>query len=240
MFVLPLLVATLLAVAVPAAAADPVLPVGEAQGVRIKRERGALVVVFTREAAPLYRLIAGRVVRVICTDLRVGADAWLHSGSASGGGGVRASKRRRPLRTGDLTRGLDFCRVWRAHRLIVSVPLSQAGAVHLDEEAKAATLLAVLFFGLEHDGGRGSERFHAPAELVTLFEAHKPRIGFHAVVLASPADTPPAGSVGYWSDGKRRAASVIVSASGRRLFVELAEDDVLHTNVARYIYSDRD
>ena len=151
---LPLLVATLLAVAVPGAAAGPVLPVGEAQGVRIKRERGALVVVFTREAAPLYRLVAGKVVRVICTDLR--ADDGIRLGvteSASGGGGVRASKRRRPLRTGDLTRGLDYCRVWlakrtvrrrRVHRvygerLIVSVPLTQAGAVHLDEEAKAWT-----------------------------------------------------------------------------------------------------
>ena len=252
---LPLLVATLLAVAVPGAAAGPVLPVGEAQGVRIKRERGALVVVFTREAAPLYRLVAGKVVRVICTDLR--ADDGIRLGvteSASGGGGVRASKRRRPLRTGDLTRGLDYCRVWlaertvrrrRVHRvygerLIVSVPLTQAGAVHLDEEAKAWTLWGVLFSGLAQDTPGGSERFRTPAELVDAFEALEPSIGFNAIPLASPVDTPPAGSVGYWSDGERHAASVTVSASGRRLFLEVADDEVLHTNVARYIYGNRE
>ena len=49
--------------------------------------------------------------------------------------------------------------------------------------------------------------------------------------LASPADTPPPGRIGYYSDGALHVAVVIVSGSGRRLFIELEPDDVLHTNV---------
>jgi hypothetical protein len=55
------------------------------------------------------------------------------------------------------------------------------------------------------------------------------------VALASPADTPPPGSVGYYSDGARHAAAVVLSAAGRRLFVEVDADDVLRTNVAMYL-----
>jgi hypothetical protein len=53
--------ATFLALAVSwAPAAEAQLPVGEAEGVRIVRERGALVVVFTSRATGLYRRIAGK------------------------------------------------------------------------------------------------------------------------------------------------------------------------------------
>jgi hypothetical protein len=54
--------------------------------------------------------------------------------------------------------------------------------------------------------------------------------------MASPSETPPAGSVGYYSDGGEHAAAVVVSEAGRRLFVELDAGDVLHTNVAKYLY----
>ena len=57
------------------------------------------------------------------------------------------------------------------------------------------------------------------------------------VALASAGETPPAGAVGYWSDGARRVAVAVLSASGRRLFIEFSEDDVLRTNVAGYIYT---
>ena len=55
--------------------------------------------------------------------------------------------------------------------------------------------------------------------------------------LASPADTPPPGTVGYYSDGAEHAAAVTLSAAGRRLFIEVDADDVLRTNVARYLYA---
>ena len=55
------------------------------------------------------------------------------------------------------------------------------------------------------------------------------------MALTSPSDTPPPGSVGYYSDGAQHAAAVVLSAAGRRLFVEVDADDVLRTNVARYL-----
>ncbi|HYN52124.1 MAG TPA: hypothetical protein VES62_14470, partial [Thermoleophilaceae bacterium] len=58
------------------------------------------------------------------------------------------------------------------------------------------------------------------------------------VALATPADTPAAGQVGYYSDGNERVAAVILSRSARRLFIEFEPDDVLRTNVADFIFGD--
>jgi hypothetical protein len=68
-----LLVAALLAVPATAGAQAP-LPVGEADGVRIVRERGAIVVVFTSSAKKLWRRVAGRRVSVYCTEFLEGRD----------------------------------------------------------------------------------------------------------------------------------------------------------------------
>ena len=65
--VVALLLATALA-GLTAPAAGAKLPVGEADGVRIIRVKGAIVVVFTPQAAKLYRRIAGRQVSVFCTE----------------------------------------------------------------------------------------------------------------------------------------------------------------------------
>jgi hypothetical protein len=57
------------------------------------------------------------------------------------------------------------------------------------------------------------------------------------VALQSPTDTPPAGSIGY-SDGAQHVATVVLSATGRRLFLEYDVDDVIRTNAVGYIYGD--
>ena len=80
-----LLAAALGALTAPAAGAK--LPVGEADGVRIIRVKGAIVVVFTPQAAKLYRRIAGRQVSVFCTEA-------VDQGYNSGGLTQRAPKRR--------------------------------------------------------------------------------------------------------------------------------------------------
>jgi hypothetical protein len=215
------------------------LPVGEADGVRIVRERGAIVVVFTERAARLYRRIGGKQVSVLCTEFTA-------DGINSGGGNLRAPKRRRPLRTGDLTRGMDHCRVWLDARtvrrnglrqrlrreLIVSIPLTQRGAVFLDEEGKALELQSLLLLA-----GLLAEE-DVPNAWPTAAELFERRFDRSVVALANPTDTPPAGAIGYYSDGQQHVAAVTVSASGRRLFVEY-EGDVLHTNVAAYIYGER-
>ena len=67
--------------------------------------------------------------------------------------------------------------------------------------------------------------------------ARWPQLKGYLVPLAGPTETPPPKTVGYWSDGAQHFAVVGLSTSGRRLFIEY-EGDVLHTNVAGYIYGD--
>jgi hypothetical protein len=226
------------------AGAAPVLPTGEARGVRVVRRNGAIVVVFTRRAARLYRRVAGRLVSVLCTELP-DPDARGLVSVNTGGATIRAPKRRRPLRTGDGTRGLDYCEVSLPprtvrrgsgrervpRRVIVAVPLTQRGAVHLDERSKARRLLLLAFVVDLVRTGLGTDDYPTFTELQGF-----PQLTgrFRLVPLAAPTDTPPAGSIGYFSDGAEHLALVVVSASGRRLFVELAPDRVIHTNVAEY------
>jgi hypothetical protein len=240
-----LVAAILLALAAPSARAA--LPVGEADGVRIVRERGALVVVFTSRAEKLRRRVAGKLVSVLCTELTA-------HGTNVGGITQRAPKRGRRIYTGDLIRGMDYCRVWLAARTVrrngerqrrqrehlVSVPLTQTGAVYLDEQFKALTLSGLLAIA----GLVGEERkltgYPTPAQLLEAVPGYRPRPSRQPVVaLAAPSDTPPGMAIGYYSDGGQHVAAVVVSASGRRLFVEY-DGDVLHTNVAGYIYGDLD
>jgi hypothetical protein len=72
--------------------------------------------------------------------------------------------------------------------------------------------------------------------------AHVPRLTrplkLSVVALATPSDTPAAGSIGYYSDGAQHVATVVVSASGRRLFLEADVDHVIRTNVIEYLYGD--
>ena len=156
--------------------------------------------------------------------------------------GARA-RRRKPIHTGDLTRGLDYCRVWLAARtvgrgrerrrqgreLIVSVPLTQAGAVHLDEESKAYGLLGVLFLASELAARSDSDDFPTPTELIAAFGDRGPLKRQALAPLNSPLDTPPAGRLGYYSDGHKHAAAVILSATGRRLLIEFESEGVLRT-----------
>jgi hypothetical protein len=228
------------------------LPVGEADGVRIVRERGAIVFVFTQRASKLYRRIAGRLVRIDCTGpadeplhAYTGGDRAITTGSG-GGMEMRAPKRGRRLVTGDRTRGMDYCRVWLTARivsrhgkrerigarLIVSVPLTQTGAVFLDEQSKAFRLVRVLVAA-----SLVAEQRHLTGwpTYALLRDWGFRKLGERFVKLASPTDTPPAGAIGYYSDGHEHVAIAILSGSGRRLFVEYA-GDVVSTNVTSYIF----
>lgn len=231
------LIAMLYLVAAPSAGAQ--LPVGEADGVRIFRERGAIVVKFTPRADKLRRRLAGRLVDVSCTNLpRVGSNV-----SSGGGTIVRAPKRGRTLRTGDRSRGLDYCEVsLRPQRApLVAVALTQAGAVYLDEREKAVTLSVVLAVANLVASEKNLEGYPTHAQLIDSLSGFRPAPaakGFvrRIVALATPADTPPAGQVGYYSDGNERVAVVILSRSSRRLFIEFEPDGVLRTNVAGFIF----
>lgn len=236
-------IAAALVVLLGPGAAQAQLPVGEAHGVKVSRERGALVGIFKPKAAKLYKRIAGKLVQVHCTELT-------EEGSKGGGETLRAPLRGRKLVTGDLTRGLDYCRIWIAphvvtrngerqrlgRQLVVSVPLTQKGAVHLDEESKTSEMLTL--------GGlaalvREREKLSGYPSYDQLIDSF-PKLARMVVPLAAPGDTPPTGKVGWYSDGQEHVAAVVVSASGRRLFIEAAADDVLSTNVAQYVFGEFD
>ena len=199
-------------------AAQAQLPVGEADGVRVVRENRAIVVVFTADAAKLYKRIAGKKVIVSCTEITEG-------GANVGENSMRAPRHRRKLVTGDRTRGMDYCRVWLAPRtvkrhgqrtrygrqLIVSVPLTQQGAVFLDEESKAIEMLQV---GIVAEVVKGRQKLSGYPSYDQLI-AEFPRLARAVVGLAAPGDTPPAGKIGYFSDGAEHIATVTVSGSGR-------------------------
>jgi hypothetical protein len=226
-----------------AAPAQAQLPVGETDGVRIVRERGAIVVVFSKSADRLLRRVRGRTVSVLCTE-------FLPDGTAGGGTTMRAPKRGRRIRTGDLTRGMDYCRVWlesrtlrrkgrnirTGRRLLVSIPLTQKGAVHLDEEKRTGEMMQLVTAATLLGERRGKTGWLTYDELLgALLKGRPAPPRFGLVALAGPSETPPAGKVGYWSDGAQHVAVVTLSTLGRRLFIE-HEGDVLHTNVAGYIY----
>src|SRR5829696_1135608 len=67
-----------------------------------------------------------------------------------------------------------------------------------------------------------------------------PRAAKRVVQLQAPGDTPPPKRIGYYSDGQEHTALAILSASGKRLFIEQSAGDVLSTNVAAHLFGDRD
>ena len=208
------------------AAAQTPLPVKEADGVRLVRGQ----IVFTPSATKLWRRVAGRLVDLECTE-------FVKGGAHGGGIGIRVPKRGRSVWAEGLPKGADYCDVSIVRRrtdseeLLVSIPLTQRGAVYVDEREKSGQLFSVLvlagFIGVDRgvDGAATAEE---------LF-AGRPRLREILVPLEGPTGTPPADRVGYWSDGARHVAVVTLSASGRRLFIEY-EGDVLHTNVAGHIF----
>jgi hypothetical protein len=241
----------LLMVAAPSAGAQTArLPVGEANGVRIVRPHDAIVVVFGPTADRLWRRVAGKRVSVMCTRGPFPAKDGFFI-TEEGGTSFRAPRRGRRLRTGDLTRGMDFCEVWLDARtvrrngarrrfgreLIVAIPLTQRGAVRLDERTRAFALWALLNIAIVSQES-DTYRFAAPADFTARVPSLRRPLELPVVALSTPSDTPSAGSIGYYSDGAQHAAAVLLSASGRRLFLELDADEVIRTNVGKYVYGD--
>jgi len=146
---------------------------------------------------------------------------------------------------------MDLCRVWLPPRtvtrngerrrygrkLIVAIPLTQRGAVRLDERARAHALVTLLSIAVVLPRREGFDRYATSAELVAYLPLLRRPLKLSVVPLASPSDTPPVGSIGYYSDGAQHVAAVVVSATGRRLFFEADVDNVIRTNVIEYIYS---
>jgi hypothetical protein len=230
------LVAVLL---IPSTAAQAQLPVGEADGVRMVAQRGGVLVIFTARAEKLRRRYAGKVLEISCTD-------FVEDGASVFGEGLRVPRHRHRVFAGDHPRGTDYCRLWlpkrtvkRRHRrvafgreLLVSVPLTQQGAVYLDEEEKTQGIFGVLVIASLSANGEELGRYRTYDELIAKY----PKAARAVVELDAPVDSPPAGKIGFYSDGAAHLLVAALSATGRRLFIEY-EGDVLSTNVAGYMFS---
>jgi hypothetical protein len=243
-----LILATAVALALlPASTAlaqDPIdLPVGEAHGVRLEEGRGGYVLIFSHRSAKLRKRINSRYAWISCTHL---GDLF----SSVGSGNLDISRRGRRVGTGFRVEDADFCRFFlRSHtvkrhgsrqrvprRVLFSISLTQAGAVYLDEEAKAdsvyeISLLAAFVKDQQKLPG-------APTYAQLLREV--PRAAKRVVQLQAAGDTPPPKRIGYYSDRQEHTVLAILSASGKRLFIEQSAGDVLSTNVAAHLFGDRD
>ena len=245
-------IAALCAVVPAGAMAQQPLPVGQSKGVEAKRVHGQITLTFTKRAERLRRRLAGRDVIVTCTN--VPRDRGIRGGTRTTGGDtdVRIPAKRRSVRTGEASKPLDYCRISLPARkitrkgrtrklprqLLVSIPLTQAGAVRLDEESKAASIAGALIVVQLLAEKQKLNTWPTPAAVLAYLQklSQKGARGF--APLANAAATPPAGKVGYWSDGGQNAAFVILSRAGRRLFLELGADHVLRTNLTEYLFTD--
>ncbi len=220
------------------------LPVGEAHGVRLVDDRGGLVLIFSHRSAKLRERINSRYAWIECTDLGDGVF------SGSGGGNLDVSGHGRRVRTGFGVDDADFCDFFlRAHtvkrhggrhhvsrRDLFSIPLTQAGAVYLDEESKTGDMFTISLLALLVGHDQKAPGYPSYDRLVQEY----PKLTKLVVQLSAPGDTPPPKRIGYYSDGHDHTALAILSASGKRLFIEESAGDVLTTNVAAYLFDDRD
>lgn len=185
-------------------------------------------IVSMRFAPSLFRELAGRRVLLECTQMPAASGPGWDEESA-GSESFRMPRQRRVVRR-FVGSGYDYCSLRVRGRHLVTFALSERGAAQLDEQLRAITLFTVLTLAADRNG-----RFTSPEEFIPSRRG-RAAARWPIVAMASPSDTPAAGSLGYYSDGAEHVAVVVLSEAGRRLFVELNVDDVLHTNVAKYLY----
>jgi hypothetical protein len=214
-----------LSLAAPAsAAAAPNLP----PDVPIRARLVDGTIVSMRFAPSLFRQLAGRRVLLECTQMPAASGPGWDEESA-GSESFRMPNRRRVVRR-FVGSGYDYCSLHVRGRRLVTFALSERGAVALDEQGRAITLFVLLTLATDRNG-----RFTPPEEFIPSRRGQA-AARWPIVAMATPSETPPDGTIGYYSDGAEHAAVVVLSEAGRRLFVELNADDVLHTNVAKYLY----
>jgi hypothetical protein len=232
-----------LALLAPATAqAQKQLPLGEDHGVRLELQHGSVVLVFTKRSGKLRQRVNSKYAWIDCTELGEPFTSG-HSGN------LDAPPQGRTIRTGFGAAGADFCRIFlRSHRVtrdgkarrvprrdLLAIPLTQDGAVYLDEESKAAAVLSVAVIA----SFQKSERHLAGAPTYEQLVAGHRKLAKAVVALAAPGDAPPPKRVGYYSDGMEHTVVAVLSAAGKRLFFEQAAGNVISTNLAAYIFGDQ-
>jgi hypothetical protein len=209
------------AVAASAATAPSPTP-----GVTAARSGGTLTLTFTPQALATAGLRPGASTSIECqkqvagattTPLLAGGEdsstnyAYANATVAADGAityDLDASRRESGNKNAKPAGTLDTCAVTVSvdantgkSRTIANVALTPTGDAYFDEHTHVQALRAALLAGRKACG------YKAAAQVPGV------------VALASADATPPAGQVGYWTDGTH-AAAVTLSGAGRRLFVE--------------------
>ena len=223
------------------AAAFSRLPTGSTRYVRIVRlHDGRVSVALTLAGRRRFRdaMRGGMALDATCTKLGRSVQGFSERSSSESAEGGPGSYH--PL----LDRHADFCDVGRVHLTITrdgesassvsgppldSIALTQRGAAYLEEDRLTAMSLAVLNFAIGEAQLRPDGHFPTAQQVVSAI-GRRMRI----VALASPADTPLPGQIGFYSDTADHAEVVQVSTLGRRIFMD-SRDGVLSTNVAEHL-----
>jgi hypothetical protein len=218
-----------LAMAAPAAAQDPL----EVRGVRAANApSGGVTITFTSRAAKLYRRVAGRRTIVRCQAVDTSGPLLLPLDRADElFQDERAPRTRRPLRIRG-TAQYDVCELTVLRRgakrvLSLSLPVTPAGAAYLEARRLGNRMVAVMIFAASLGAGGA----YPAAEKVA---ADVPRL----LVLAAPADSPPPGRIGLYSDAAQHVTVVGVTSAGVRLYIDAAAG-VVTSNVPQVVLSPR-
>lgn len=218
---------------VPAGAAAAELPVGQAKGVSVKVGRHGVNFRFAKRLDPTVAALLRprRRVDLSCTNLGpLKMDGSRPSSRESERVQLRDRLTRLRLPTSRGPRP-SFCTIRLASTgiVIVDVPVTQDGAIYLDERHTAFGIRNAVFTAASDAEHAGRATFEPADQFVD-------RYGFEGdmIVLATPDASPPAGAIGIFSDGVRHFAAVALTTLGRRMFYDI-DGDVLTTNATTYL-----
>jgi hypothetical protein len=214
----------------PATAASPPT-LGAADGVTVTQTGRAVALRLAGPAATAAAAYAGHDLTLSC-DTRPGPGLAFASGSRAISSGADAPLRRTADGTYAITatlsaRAWDTCEVERPDAAPRRVDRVGPWAVY---EGMLRPPLARV--ALTAAGGRWIDEL---GRAVALDEAASAALGGRAdglAMLGAQDASPPAGSVGYWTDGHGGVEVVTLSAAGRRLLEESFPDGTQRSNVA--------
>ncbi len=230
--------------AVPAAAQAVRLHTGSTRYVRLVHlPRRDLTVVLTASARKrLGPALRGRVLDATCTTLHSSVQGFTPSSQSNGAESSTGRHGRLTYHT-LLDRRADFCDVGLARLTVTrhgestsaesgppvaSIALSQKGAAYLDEDRVTQRILGVLDVAVTHARHDRGGHFPPARKIVAAF-------GAKVVALDAAEAAPPAGRIGFFSDGAEHAEVVATSALGHRLFVD-SNAGVLSTNAQEHLF----
>jgi hypothetical protein len=234
-------VLALLAAAAPAgadtASSNAPYPAFPENGLRIVGDRHGAILRFTGAAAKVGRFWRGKELQVTCDTV-----VWrqLRSGGIAEGWAGGPAFNGRSLRIGVPEKGMDYCIVRHpgsrggGSQLVGVVAVSAAGRAWVTD-LQASVILLTMPDPESTPPGRVPTIDEMLAENTTYTTpAGKPLPEPFVVALAGPDATPPAGKVGFWSDGRQHAVWAVLSPTGRRLFIEREPDDVVRSNLVGF------